>query len=130
MDTDKKGRVELLEESLTEKILGGAFKVHNALGYGFLEKVYENALTVELTRTGVSVEQQKTIPVHYEGVVVGNYLADIVVGGRVILEIKAARQSDPAHEAQLLNYLKATGLRVGLLFNFGRSKLQYKRYVV
>ncbi len=130
MYTDKKGRVELLEETLTEKILGGAFKIHNALGYGFLEKVYENALAVELIQTGVPVEQQKTIPVHYEGTVVGNYIADIVVGSRVILEIKAARQSDPAHEAQLLNYLKATGIRVGLLLNFGSSKLQYKRFVV
>jgi GxxExxY protein len=119
----------LLEEQLTEKILGAAFKVHNTLGIGFLEKVYENAIVVELARRGVSVEQQKTIKVTYEGVVVGDYQVDILVEGRVVVECKAIGHLDGVHEAQLLNYLRATGLKVGLLINFGRPKLQYRRLV-
>ena len=117
------------ERDLTEKIIGAAFNVSNTLGAGFLEKVYENALVVELTRSSISVEQQKTYQVAYEGTVVGNYVADLVVDGRVIVEVKAAKQLDAVHDAQLLNYLKATGIRVGLLLNFGRSKLQVKRLV-
>lgn len=130
MNTDKRKTVKLLEKKLTEKILGATFTIHNSLGYGFLEKVYENALAVELAQAKVAVKQQKAIPVKYRNAVVGDYIADLVVEGRVILEIKAARQLDSAHEAQLLNYLKATGIRVGLLLNFGRSKLQFKRFVV
>ncbi len=130
MNTDKKKTVKLLEEDLTEKILGAAFTIHNSLGYGFLEKVYENAIAVELAQAEIAVKQQKAIPVKYRNTVVGDYIADLVVEGRVILEIKAARELDSAHEAQLLNYLKATGIRVGLLLNFGRSKLQFKRFVV
>ena len=117
------------ERDLTEKIIGAAFNVSNTLGAGFLEKVYENALVVELTRSSISVEQQKTYQVAYEGTVVGNYVADLVVDGRVIVEVKAAKQLDAVHDAQLLNYLKATGIRVGLLLNFGRAKLQVKRLV-
>jgi GxxExxY protein len=131
MDTDDKEEVgQLLEGELTEKILGSAFKVLNILGSGFLEKIYENALVLELRRLEIEVEQQKPLKVHYEGVVVGEYLADLIVGGRVIVECKAVSHLDPAHEAQLLNYLKATNLRVGLLFNFGRPKLQYRRFVL
>jgi GxxExxY protein len=131
MDTDDKEEVgQLLEGELTEKILGSAFKVLNTLGSGFLEKIYENALVLELRRLEIEVEQQKPLKVHYEGVVVGEYLADLIVGGRVIVECKAVSHLDPAHEAQLLNYLKAMNLRVGLLFNFGRPKLQYRRFVL
>jgi len=132
MDTDDKEKEvgQLLEGELTEKILGSAFKVLNTLGSGFLEKIYENALVLELRRLEIEVEQQKPLKVHYEGVVVGEYLADLIVGGRVIVECKAVSHLDPAHEAQLLNYLKATNLRVGLLFNFGRPKLQYRRFVL
>ncbi len=131
MDTDKKwANPTLLEEKLTEKILAAAFKVQNTLGSGFLEKVYENAMAVELHRMGVPLEQQKAIQVRYDGAVVGEYLADLVVDARVIVEFKAAAQTDPVHEAQLINYLKATGLRVGLLLNFGQPKLQYRRLVV
>ena len=119
----------LLEEELTEKILGAAFKVQTVLGCGFLEKVYENAMTVDLRRMGIPVEHQKPLQVRYDGVIGGDYQADLVVGNRVILEFKAASQLDPVHEAQLLNYLKATGIRVGLLLNFGRPKLQYRRFV-
>ncbi|MFQ5696249.1 MAG: GxxExxY protein [Terriglobia bacterium] len=131
MNTDRetKGRIGLLEEGLTEKILQAAFKVQNTLGCGFLEKVYENALVVELRRQGIAVEQQKSVHVRYDGAVVGEYQADLIVEGRVIVECKAIARFDPVHEAQLLNYLKATGIRVGLLLNFARPKLQYRRLV-
>jgi len=119
----------LLEGDLTDKILGAAFKVLNTLGAGFLEKVYENALSIELKKAGLSVECQRPFPVRYEGEIVGEYQADVVVAGKVIVESKAASNLDAVHEAQLLNYLKASGLRVGLLINFGRAKMQYRRLV-
>ena len=120
----------LIEGDLTEKILAAAFKVQNTLGAGFLEKVYENSLSIELRRSGLLVEAQKAFPVRYEGAIVGDYLADLVVNGKVIVECKAASALDPVHEAQLINYLRASGIRVGLLMNFGRPKLQYRRLVV
>lgn len=95
----------------------------------FLEKVYENALALELSKSGLFVERQKKFPVRYEGTAVGDYQADLVVARKVIVECKATSNLDPAHEAQLINYLKASGLRVGLLLNFGRAKLQYRRMV-
>jgi len=106
---------------LTEAVIGAAFKVHNALGHGFLEKVYENALCIELRSAGFRVEPQKEIPVRYAGEIVGQYIADIVVSGIVVLEIKAVSRLEKSHEAQLVNYLKATGMEIGLLINFGRS---------
>lgn len=118
------------EADLSEKILGAAFRVHNSLGAGFLEKVYENALAHELRKDRVAVEQQKAIQVKYDGVIVGEYQADLVVDGRVLVECKAVSNFDPVHEAQVLNYLRATGIRVGLLLNFGRPKLQYRRLVL
>jgi GxxExxY protein len=120
----------LIERERTEKILGASFKVLNTLGAGFLERVYENALSIELRRYGFSVENQKAYHVSYEGTIVGEYLADLVVAGKVIVECKAAINLDSIHEAQLINYLKASSLRVGLLINFGRPKLQYRRLVV
>jgi len=119
-----------MEGELTEKILGAAFKVQNTLGAGFLEKVYENALTIELRKCGLAVEGQKAFPVRYEGTVVGDYQADLVVSAKVVVECKAVSNLDSVHEAQLMNYLKASGLRVGLLINFARPKLQYRRLVV
>ncbi len=132
MDTDSKPIISstLVEGELTETILGAAFKVQNTLGAGFLEKVYENALTIELRKCGLAAESQKAFPVRYEGTVVGDYQADLVVAGKVIVECKAVSGLDPVHEAQVLNYLKASGLHVGLLINFGRSKLQYRRLVL
>jgi GxxExxY protein len=132
MNTDSKPIVTsiLVEGELTEKILGAAFKVQNTLGAGFLEKVYENALSIELRKCGLVVESQKAFHVRYEGTVVGDYQADLVVAGKVIVECKAVTALDPMHEAQLINYLKASGLHVGLLINFGRSKLQYRRLVL
>jgi GxxExxY protein len=120
----------LIEGDLTEKILAAAFKVQNTLGSGFLEKVYENSLAVELRKAGLLVEAQKPYPVRYEGAVVGEYLADLVVNAKVIVECKAVNVLDPIHEAQLMNYLKASGIKVGLLMNFGRPKLQYRRLIV
>ncbi len=119
----------LLEGPLTDKILKACFRVHNTLGAGFLEKVYENALAIELRKSGLTVEQQKPIKVSYQGAVVGDYAADLVVESRILLELKAVASLDSIFEAQLLNYLRATGIRVGFLLNFGQPKLQYKRFV-
>ena len=116
-------------DKLTEAIIGCAFKVSNELGTGFLEKVSENALAVELKSGGLNCEQQKAIPVTYHGIPVGDYFADILVEGQVILEIKAVKAIDDSHQAQLINYLKATGIHTGLILNFGTSRLGYKRMV-
>ena len=118
---------ELIHKELTEQIIGAAFEVHNVLGYGFLEKVYENALLVELAKRGLKVEAQKPIKVKYKDAIVGDYIADLVVEDKVILELKAEEKYNPQHEAQLLNELKATGTKVGVLINFGRGKCEFKR---
>lgn len=113
----------------TEAIIGAAFEVHNQLGYGFLERVYQRALQVELLRRGVNAEIEKRIQVQHKGVVVGDYDADLIVDDRVAVEIKICPQYDKRDEAQLLNELKATGLKVGVLLNFGRTKVEFKRLV-
>ena len=132
MHTDKEqtARGKLFEEDLTERLLAAAFKVHNTLGCGFLEKVYENALVVELSRSQIPLEQQKPVQVRYGGASVGDYQADLIVDRRVLVECKATAQLDSVHEAQLLNYLKATGIKVGLLLNFGKPRLQHRRLVL
>lgn len=114
------------DEGLTNTIIGCAFQVHNTLGAGFLEKVYENALRIELTKRGLKVKQQEPITVHYDEQVVGEFYADLCVEDRVIVELKAVRSLDKAHEVQLGNYLTATGIDTGLLINFGPS-VQVKR---
>ena len=131
MNTDQKtvSPVVLIEGELTDTILTAAFKVSNTLGAGFLEKVYENSLGVELRKSGSVVEVQKAYTVRYEGMIVGDYVADLVIDGKVIVECKAVTSLDPVHEAQLMNYLRASGIRVGLLLNFGRPKLQFRRFV-
>jgi GxxExxY protein len=106
---------------LTGKILGAFFQLHKELGFGFSEKVYESALEVLLPELGMIVERQRDICVYYHGKVVGEYKADMIVNGRVLLEIKSVEKLIDAHDAQLLNYLKATDLEVGLLLNFGRQ---------
>ena len=121
--------VHLLHREVTEKIIGAAFEVHQQLGYGFLERVYQRALQVELVRRGCSAEVEKRIQVLYKGVVVGDYDADVIVDGCVVVEIKIAAEYDKRDEAQLLNELKATGQKVGLLVNFGRTKVTHKRLV-
>jgi GxxExxY protein len=123
MDTDAHGL-----NLLTEKIIGCAYKVSNELGCGFLEKVYENALAHELRKADLSAEQQKPIIVRYDGVVVGEYVADLVVEGCVLIELKACKSLDDIHSAQCLNYLKATNFPVCLLINFGRPKVEIKRF--
>jgi len=132
MNTDKHGWMSSEEEGLNEltgKIIRCAFAVSNALGAGFLEKVYENALAHELGKAGLAVEQQKGMQVVYDGVVVGEYVADLVVNGRVIVELKAVKAFDNVHFAQCLNYLKATGTEVCLLINFGVPKVEIKRFI-
>lgn len=111
---------EYLHKELTSKIIQAFYKVYNTLGYGFLEKVYENAMRVELIKMGISVEQQKNIKVYYESEMVGDYFADLLIEELVIVELKAAENICEEHEAQLLNYLKATDIEVGLLLNFGK----------
>ena len=117
------------EQALTEKILGAAFAVHNTLGAGFLEKMYANSLALELRGKGISCEQEVPLKVRYKDAIVGDYVADIVVERRVLLELKACAALDAIHEAQIMNYLRASTLQVGLLMNFGRPKLQYRRFV-
>lgn len=112
---------------ITETIIGCAYTVANTLGNGYLEKVYENALVIELRKAGLEVKQQQPIPVMYEGEVVGDFYADLLVDGKVIVELKAAKTFEDVHMAQILNYLKATGLKTGLLLNFGTPKVQVKR---
>ena len=129
-DTQPVSKSILLEGDLTDKILGAAFRVLNTLGAGFLEKVYENALSLEVQRAGLTVEHQKKFEVRYAGATVGEYQADLVVAGKVIVECKAVSNLESVHEAQLMNYLKASGMRVGLLVNFGKPKLQYRRFVI
>jgi GxxExxY protein len=117
----------LKHSDITDKILHVFFKkVYHQLGYGFLEKVYENAMALELRRMGLKVEQQVPINVYYGDAVVGVYYADLVVEDAVLVELKAAKSIDPAHESQLLNYLRATPYEVGLLLNFG-PKASFKR---
>ena len=129
LEIDDEHPSKLLHREITEKIIGAVFEVHRELGYGFLERVYQRALQVELLRAGVSAEIEKRIQVKYKGVVVGEYDADLIVDGRVAVELKVTPQYDKRDEAQLLNELKATGIKVGLLINFGRAKVEYKRLI-
>ena len=131
MNTDNinKEPMSIEKDALTGTIIGCAFKVSNTLGKGFLEKVYENALAIEIKSSGINCEQQKPIHVAYRGVMVGDYYADILLDGQVIIEIKAAKAFEDVHKAQLINYLKATGIHRGLLLNFGTPKLGILRLV-
>jgi GxxExxY protein len=113
-------------DDLTQKIIACAYKVHNALGPGFIEKVYENALRIELEKLGLDVKQQEPISVGYDGQIVGEYYADLWVDGRVVIELKAVQTLTQRHEVQLVNCLTATGIEDGLLLNFG-SSVQVKR---
>ncbi len=113
-------------KELTEKIIGLFYKVYNNLGYGFLEKVYENAMMIEFREAGIEAKAQVPIEVKYEKELIGEYTADILIENKVIIEIKAARLLIAEHEAQLLNYLKATEIEIGLLLNFG-PKPEVKR---
>lgn len=115
--------------AVTEKVIGCAYTVSNRLGCGFLERVYENALSHELRKAGLKTEQQKRLAVYYDGVLVGEYIADMIVEDMVLLEIKTAKNLETAHMAQCLNYLKATGLNLCLLINFGNSRVTVQRVI-
>ena len=121
---------EVRLNSLSELIIGCAFTVANTLGAGFLEKIYENALAHELRKAGLKIAQQRGIIVTYDGVVVGEHAVDLLVEESVLVELKAVKALDDVHRAQCLNYLKATGLRLCLLINFGRPRLEIKRAVL
>jgi GxxExxY protein len=116
----------MTDDQLTKAIIGCAYKVHNALGSGFLEKVYENAIRIELEKLGLAVKQQQPVNVTYDGHVVGQYYADLCVNERIVIELRAVRSIAKEHEVQLVNYLTATRLDVGLLLNFG-SSVEVKR---
>jgi len=123
------GRVEYQHQDLTGQIIGEFYTVYNTLGFGFLEKIYENSLAMRLRKAGMEVHQQQPIKVYFEGAVVGSYYADMVVNDVVILEIKTVRKLLEEHHAQLINYLKATKYEVGLLLNFGPTpKVVRKAY--
>ena len=124
------GFVMLQEEQISYAIQGCVFEVNRQLGCGFLEKVYEKALLAELELQGLMAEAQVPVRVQYKNVMVGEYFADIVVEGRVILELKAQQNLPQASRAQLLNYLKATGLHLGMLINFAFPKANIKRVVL
>jgi GxxExxY protein len=121
-------RHRLLHQTITRSIIGATYRVHDELGSGFLESVYVNALTVALRAAGMRAERQVPFTITFLGEPVGRYVADLIVDSRVVVEVKAARALDAAHLAQLLNYLRASGLRVGLLLNFGRIA-QFRRVV-
>ncbi len=112
---------------LTGKIIGCAMAVHGALGPGFMESVYQNALAHELRSAGLAVDRECRLTVHYNGIVVGEFVADMVVNGAVLVELKAVQSLHSIHEVQVVNYLTATGLDLGLLFNFGSDQLKFKR---
>lgn len=114
---------------LTDKIIGACYKVYNTLGSGFLESVYENCLIIELKKLGLLVESQKSIQVFYDDQEVGYFIVDIIIDDKIILELKAIKELAKIHEVQLVNYLTATGIDVGLLINFGSKEVQVKRKV-
>ena len=114
----------------TEKIIGCAYTVSNTLGAGFLEKVYENALAIELRNNHINYQQQFPINVTYNGAVVGEYISDLIVESKIIVELKASKTIDDSHVAQCLNYLKATNMRLGLIINFGKPKVEIKRVIL
>jgi len=117
-------------DEMTRRIIGAAQAVSSKLGVGFLEKVYENALGVELRRSGLAVEHQRPIVVLYDGVAIGDYIPDLVVENQIIVEIKSLPFLERAHRMQCINYLRATGLRVCLLLNFGQRRLEVRRLVM
>ena len=118
------------QKELSDRIIGIAIEVHKTLGNGYLEKVYENALMLEFYQNRISADQQVALPVKYKNKIIGDYFADIVVDASIILELKTVTKILPIHEAQLLHYLKSTGLKTGYLLNFGSErKLEFKRMV-
>ncbi len=117
----------MIDDTLSRTVIGCAMEVHRELGPGYLEKVYENALAIALSDAGINVAQQVATPAQFRGKVVGDFVADLLVEGKLIVELKAVSHLLPAHETQLVSYLKSTGMEVGLLINFGAGSLQFKR---
>ena len=122
-------KTQLIDGDLTEKVIGVCIDVSRELGSGFLESVYLNALIIALTQAGMLVQKQVPLKVMFRGQVAGDFYPDLLVEDRLIIELKAVKSLTTEHEAQLLNYLKATGIKVGLLVNFGRPRLEWKRLV-
>ena len=116
-------------EPVTRQLIGAAFEVHNILGYGFLERVYQRAMHVELQARGLKVEIEPKITIQFKGAIVGDYAADLLVEGKIIVELKTDATYQSLHEAQLLNELRGAEIRVGYLINFGRERVEYKRMV-
>ena len=122
------GKIDrMLHQEITERILAACFEVAGELGAGFLESVYEKALLIALRQKGLEAEEQCPIRVHFRGVPVGEFFADLLVEEKVVVELKAVKALAPEHQAQVINYLKATGIEVGLLVNFGSPKIEYRR---
>jgi GxxExxY protein len=120
-------KISLLDSGLTESILGCCFNVMNELGVGFLESVYKHALIIAMQEKGLSVQDEKSFEVTFRGRKIGLYIADLIVNEKIIVELKCCEQIHNEHQAQVINYLKASGILVGLLVNFGKRKLEYKR---
>ena len=114
-------------DPLTQKVIGCAMAVHTRLGPGFLESIYQRALEIELLKQTVAFESQKPVTVQYDGTVIGEFLCDMLIEGQLLVELKAVQTLTSAHEVQVVNYLAATGMEVGLLINFGSDRLQFKR---
>ncbi len=127
MNTNNK---EIIYKELSYKIIGLAMEVHTQLGFGFLEKVYENALVVLFQKNGIPAQQQPPVKVYFEGQVVGDYYADILVDNKIILELKTVDVIIDAHRAQVLNYLRATEIKLAMILNFGKRSFEYERFVI
>jgi GxxExxY protein len=125
----KAGEKNFSLQPVTQHLIGAAFEVHNILGFGFLEKVYQRAMQVELHSRGVKVELEPKIQVQFKGIIVGDYAADLLVADKIIVELKTDTTYQSTHEAQLLNELRGMGIRLGYLINFGRERVEYKRMV-
>lgn len=129
IETQTKSEKDYSLSPITEQLIGAAFEVHNVLGYGFLEKVYQRAMQVELQLRGIKALLEHPIKVQFKGVVVGDYSADLFVADKIVVELKTDAEYRPVHEPQLINELKGTGIKLGFLINFGRERVEYIRRV-
>jgi len=127
-NSESNPETKLLHRELTEQIIGIYYDVYNEVGHGFLESVYGNCMSLALNSAGLSVQREVPIPVYFRGMDVGQFKADLVVEGCILIELKAVQNLDRSHEAQIMNYLRGTQLEIGLLFNFGGSKPQFRRF--
>jgi len=128
ISTDKSSK--LLYKDLTEKIIKAAYKIHNVLGTGYLEVIYQNAMLIELKSQGFDCDIEKLVEIFYQNQKIGEHRLDLVVNNKVIVELKSVNEFHSFHQAQVISYLKATGMRVALLINFGKEKIEYKRFIL